>query len=151
LAFSISPKFNPGRGSPITSVPKKIVPKKIVPGKVIIPGAPATGSELDMSYMNAQLEKAKRAEARANQAYKALRVEHQQAINELAQVDQKIIQAALAQKKLQNGESPLKEYSKLQRRTLNTIGLGDIGNKQSFGLAAITIALGITAILGRVD
>jgi hypothetical protein len=153
---SISPNFNPGRGSPITSVPTKFVPKKgpiqdLIPGKVIIPGGPATGGQLDMSYMNAQLEEAKRAEARANQAYKALRVEHQQAINELAQVDQRIIQAALAQKKLQNGESPLKEFSKLQRRTLNTIGLGDIGNKQSFGLAAITIALGITAILGRVD
>ena len=156
LAFSISPKFNPGRGSPITSVPKKIVPKKSpiqdrIPGKVIIPGAPATGSQFDMSLMNNQLAEARRAEARAEQTYKALMVEHQQALNELAQVDQKIIQAALAQKKLQDGESPLKEYSKLQRRTLNTIGLGNVSNKQSFGLAAITIALGITAILGRVD
>jgi len=104
-----------------------------------------------MSLMNNQLAEARRAEARAEQTYKALMVEHQQALNELAQVDQRIIQAALSQKKLQNGESPLKEFSKLQRRTLNTIGLGNVSNKQSFGLAAITIALGITAILGRVD
>jgi ferric-dicitrate binding protein FerR (iron transport regulator) len=114
-------------------------------------GIPSTGGQLDMSYMNAQLQKARRAETRAKQAYKALMVEHQQATKQLESVDQRINQALMAQAKLQNGESPLKEYSKLQRRTLNTIGLGNVSNKQSLGLAAITIALGLTAIIGRVD
>jgi len=111
----------------------------------------ADGEAVYRAKMRRELAQEKSTTQDALNAYRLLEAEHQQATNELAQVDQRIIQAALSQKKLQNGESPLKEFSKLQRRTLNTIGLGNVSNKQSFGLAAITIALGITAILGRVD
>ena len=111
----------------------------------------ADGEAVYRAKMHRELAQEKSTTQDALNAYRLLEAEHQQATNELAQVDQRIIQAALSQKKLQNGESPLKEFSKLQRRTLNTIGLGNVSNKQSFGLAAITIALGITAILGRVD
>ena len=114
-------------------------------------GPPAGGSQLDMSYMNAQLAAAQRAESRAKQAYKALMVQHKLAKKQLENVDQRINNAVMAQNKLQAGSSPFTTYSKLQRRTLNTVGLGEVSNRQSFGLAAITVALGITAILGRVD
>ncbi|MBK38588.1 MAG: hypothetical protein CMB45_06335 [Euryarchaeota archaeon] len=108
-----------------------------------------SGSHVDLSYMRVQLEKAQSAENRANQAYKALRKEHNDALAQLKDVDKRINQAVAAQTKLD--ESPLQTYSALQRRTVNKFGLGEISNRQSFGLAAITILLGITAIIGRVE
>lgn len=108
-----------------------------------------TGSNVDLSYMRVQLEKAKAAENRANQAYKALKVEHNDALNQLKDVDKRINTAVAAQNKLD--VSPLQAYSSLQRKTVRKMGLGNISNRQSFGLAAITILLGITAIIGRVD
>jgi uncharacterized protein with ParB-like and HNH nuclease domain len=101
--------------------------------------------------MRHELNQQKAATQTAQQAYSLLEVEFNNATKQLESVDQRINQALMAQAKLQTGESPLKEYSKLQRRTLNTIGLGNVSNKQSLGLAAITIALGLTAIIGRVD
>jgi ferric-dicitrate binding protein FerR (iron transport regulator) len=112
---------------------------------------PSSGSQVEQSFVKAQLAAAKRAEARANQAYKALMVQHKEAKKQLENVDQRINQAVMAQNKVQADTSPFTTYSKLQRRTLNTVGLGEVSNRQSFGLAAITVALGITAILGRVD
>tara|TARA_B100000963_G_C22240131_1_gene499627 strand:+ start:76 stop:519 length:444 start_codon:yes stop_codon:yes gene_type:complete len=113
------------------------------------PGKPDYGSNVDLSLIKNQLERARKAEARANQAYKALKKEHNDALNQLKEVDKKINEAVAAQSTLQ--ESPLQAYSALQRRTVNKFGLGEISNRQSFGLAAITILLGITAIIGRVE
>ena len=64
--------------------------------------------------------------------------------------DKKINLALKAQMKKET-LAPLQEYSRLQRNTLHTVGLGAMGNKTSFALAGITILLGITAIIGRVE
>lgn len=115
------------------------------------PSKPGNGTSVDFSLINAQLEEAKRGKARADQAYKALLAEHKQAKKQLENVDQRINEALMAQRKLQYEEGPFKSYSKLQRKTLQRVGLGTISNKQSFGLAAVTILLGLTAIIGRVE
>ena len=107
------------------------------------------GSNVDLSYMRVQLEKARAAENRANQAYKALKAEHNQAVKQLKSVDERINAAVSAQQKLE--QSPFRAYSSLQRKTVRKMGLGTVSNRQSFGLAAITILLGITAIIGRVE
>lgn len=112
---------------------------------------PGTGTNVDLSYMTQQLEEAKRGKARADQAYKALMVDHKEAKKQLENVDKRINEALISQQKLQYEEGPFKSYSKLQRKTLQRVGLGTVSNKQSFGLAAITILLGITAIIGRVE
>tara|TARA_B100000900_G_scaffold415343_1_gene444893 strand:- start:638 stop:1090 length:453 start_codon:yes stop_codon:yes gene_type:complete len=109
------------------------------------------GSNVDLSYMNVQLEEAKRAASRANQAYKNLQAEHREAQKQLANMNKTINEAVLAQVKNQDTDGPLKVYSKLQRRAVRSMGFGTISNKQSFGLAAITILLGVTAIIGRFE
>ncbi len=110
------------------------------------------GASVDFSLMNTQLEEAKRARRRAEDSLKALRKEHENARKQLEEVDKRINQAVLAQQKAnKNDEGPLRAYSKLQRKTLQRIGLGTISNNQSFGLAAVTILLGLTAIIGRVE
>ena len=109
------------------------------------------GSNVDLSYMNVQLEEAKRAASRANQAYKNLQAEHRDAQKQLANMNKTINEAVLAQVKNNDTDGPLKVYSKMQRRAVRSMGFGTISNKQSFGLAAITILLGITAIIGRVE
>jgi len=115
------------------------------------PSNPGNGSNVDLSYMRIQLEKYKAGANRANQAYKALKSEHNDALKQLENVDKRINEALMAQRKLQYEEGPFKSYSKLQRKTLQRVGLGTVSNKQSLGLAAITILLGVTAIIGRVE
>lgn len=110
-----------------------------------------TGSNVDLSYMLQQVEEAKRGKARADQLSKTLRADLKEAKKQLENVDKRINEALMSQRKLQYEEGPFKSYSKLQRKTLQRVGLGTISNKQSFGLAAITILLGITAIIGRVE
>ena len=110
-----------------------------------------TGSNIDLSYMRQQVEEAKRGKARADQLSKTLRAELNEANRQLETVDKRINNALISQRKLQYEEGPFKSYSKLQRKTLQRVGLGTVSNKQSFGLAAITILLGITAIIGRVE
>lgn len=110
------------------------------------------GTSVDFSLMNTQLEEAKRARRRAEDSFKALQKEHANAKKQLEEVDKRINAAVLAQQRTnKNDEGPLRAYSKLQRKTLQRIGLGAINNKQSFGLAAVTILLGLTAIIGRVE
>ena len=135
--FSTQPNFpTPPVGNP---------PVKVKPGD-------QGGSSVDFSFMNNQLEEAKRARRRAEDSLKALRREHEDAKKQLEEVDKRINAAVLAQQKAnKNDEGPLRAYSKLQRKTLQRIGLGTISNKQSFGLAAVTILLGLTAIIGRVE
>ncbi len=110
-----------------------------------------TGSNVDLSYMLQQVEEAKRGKARADQLSKTLRADLKEAKKQLENVDKRINEALISQRKLQYEEGPFKSYSKLQRKTLQRVGLGTVSNKQSFGLAAITILLGITAIIGRVE
>mgnify|MGYP002870559611 FL=1 len=112
------------------------------------PGSGNYGSELDLSLMKNQLEAAKRAEARANQAYKDLLKEHKESQRQLKDVNKRIIEAQMAQKKLDS--SPAEEFSKLQRKTLRSMGLG-MSNRQSFGFAGLTVLLGLVAIIGRVE
>ena len=122
---------------------KKTLASEVIGNKV--------GSNVDLSYMNVQLEEAKRAASRANQAYKNLQAEHREAQRQLANMNKTINEAVLAQVKNQDTDGPLKVYSKLQRRAVKSMGFGTISNKQSFGLAAITILLGVTAIIGRFE
>jgi len=110
-----------------------------------------TGSSVDHSLMRVQLEEARKAENRANKAYKALLAEHKAAKKELENVDKRINQAMMSQVKLRDTDGPLTAFSKMQRKSLTSLGLGKISNGQSFGLAAITILLGITAIIGRIE
>ena len=110
-----------------------------------------TGSNVDLSYMLQQVEEAKRGKARADQLSKTLRADLKEAKKQLENVDKRINEALISQRKLQYEEGPFKSYSKLQRKTLQRVGLGTVSNKQSFGLASITILLGITAIIGRVE
>tara|TARA_B100001094_G_scaffold302567_1_gene329911 strand:+ start:229 stop:627 length:399 start_codon:yes stop_codon:yes gene_type:complete len=124
-------------------VDKKALASEVIGNKV--------GSNVDLSYMNVQLEEAKRAASRANQAYKNLQAEHRDAQKQLANMNKTINEAVLAQVKNNDTDGPLKVYSKMQRRAVRSMGFGTISNKQSFGLAAITILLGITAIIGRVE
>ena len=126
-------------------------PGKPKVGQDISVGVPSGGSSTNQSLLLTQLEDAKRGKARADKAYKALMAEHKDAQKQLKNVDKRINEALMAQKKLHYEEGPLKTYSSLQRKTLQRAGLGTISNKQSFGLAAITVLLGITAILGRVE
>ena len=135
----------PGKKAPINKGGNKVPDGS--PGSV----SGNTGSNVDLSYMRVQLEKARTAENRANQAYKALMVNHKEAQKQLENVDKRINEALISQQKLQYEEGPFKSYSKLQRKTLQRVGLGTVSNKQSFSLAAITILLGITAIIGRVE
>jgi len=135
----------PGNKAPINKGGNK---EKVPDGS---PGSVSgnSGSNVDLSYMRVQLEKARAAENRANQAYKALKAEHNQAVKQLKSVDERINAAVSAQQKLE--QSPFRAYSSLQRKTVRKMGLGTVSNRQSFGLAAITILLGITAIIGRVE
>lgn len=110
-----------------------------------------TGSSANQSVLLTQLEDAKRGKARADQLSKTLRADLNEAKKQLENVDKRINEALISQRKLQYEEGPFKSYSKLQRKTLQRVGLGTVSNKQSFGLAAITILLGITAIIGRVE
>tara|TARA_B000000557_G_scaffold257967_1_gene251848 strand:+ start:36 stop:455 length:420 start_codon:yes stop_codon:yes gene_type:complete len=112
--------------------------------KEILPG-------VDNSYMLQQLDEAKRAKARAEQAYKDLMAQHKEAKKQLEDVDKKINAAVAAQNKLRNEDGPFKTYSKLQRKTLRSVGLGEMTNRQSLGLASVTILLGLVAIIGRVE
>ena len=126
---------------------KRATSNKVADGSV----SNTTGSNVDLSYMRQQVEAANRGKASADQAYKALMVDHKEAKKQLKNVDKRINEALISQRKLQYEEGPFKSYSNLQRKTLQRVGLGTINNKQSFGLAAITILLGITAIIGRVE
>ena len=112
------------------------------------PGSGNYGSELDLSLMKNQLEAAKRAEARANRAYKDLLKEHKESQRQLQDVNKRIIEAQKAQMKLD--ASPAEEFSKLQQKTLRSMGLG-MSNRQSFGFAGLTVLLGLVAIIGRVE
>lgn len=136
----------PGNTAAVKSSQK--IGKKVLASEVI---SNKLGSNVDLSYMNVQLEEAKRAATRANQAYKNLQAEHRDAQKQLANMNKTINEAVLAQTNNQDTDGPLKSFSKMQRRAVKSIGLGNISNKQSFGLAAITILLGITAIIGRVE
>lgn len=141
---------NPGQS---VGIPGNKAP--ISKGNKVPDGSPGSvtgnsGSNVDLSYMRVQLEKAKAAENRANQAYKSLKLEHNNALNQLKDVNKRINAAVSIQNKV-NEESPLQTYSSLQRRTVRKMGLGTVNNRQSFGLAAITILLGITAVIGRVE
>ena len=64
--------------------------------------------------MKNQLEAAKRAEARANQAYKKLAEEYKESQRQLKDVNKKNV-AQKAQKTLD--ASPAQEYAKLQQKT----------------------------------
>lgn len=139
----------PGRGSSVT-IPSKPSPVQPPAGKTPDkgPGSANYGSEVDLSYMKNQLESAKRAEARANQAYKKLAEDFKESQRQLKDVNKKIVDAQRAQKTLD--ASPAQEYSKLQQKTLRSMGLG-ITNRQSFGFAGLTVLLGLVAIIGRVE
>jgi len=138
-----------------------LIPKGSKTSSPLLPGvkqkAPSVktgskvGTNVDLSYMNVQLEEAKKATARANQAYKNLQAEHREAQKQLADMNKTINEAVLAQVKNQDTDGPLKVYSKLQRRAVRSMGFGTISNKQSFGFAALTILLGVTAIIGRFE
>ena len=111
-----------------------------------------TGSSADQSvHVTHKSKTQKEAKARADQLSKTLRADLNEAKKQLENVDKRINEALISQRKLQYEEGPFKSYSKLQRKTLQRVGLGTVSNKQSFGLAAITILLGITAIIGRVE
>ena len=150
MSYSISTQPGsskiPGNAAAVKSSQK--VGKKVLASEVI---SNKLGNNVDHSLMNVQLEEAKRAASRANQAYKNLQVEHRDAQKQLANMNKTINQAVLAQLKNNDTDGPLKVYAKMQRRAVRSMGFGTISNKQSFGLAAITILLGITAILGRVE
>ena len=139
----------PGRGSSVT-IPSKPSPPQPPVGKTPDkgPGSGNYGSELDLSYMKNQLEAAKRAEARANQAYKKLAEEYKESQRQLKDVNKKIVAVQKAQKTLD--ASPAQEYAKLQQKTLRSMGLG-MSNRQSFGFAGLTALLGLVAIIGRVE
>ena len=139
----------PGRGSSVT-IPSRPSPVQPPAGKTPDkgPGSGNYGSELDLSYMKHQLEAAKRAESRANQAYKMLAAEYKESQRQLKDVNKRIVEAQRAQKTLE--DSPAKEYTKLQHKTLRSMGLG-FTNRQSFGFAGLTVLLGLVAIIGRVE
>jgi hypothetical protein len=149
LVSFISKGNTPGVGMPINVGPSK--PIFTQPGQDQSPKNPNYGSHVDLSYMKAQLEKSRQAEARANQAYKALKAEHNDALKQLSEVDNRINAAVAANNKMHSKESPMESYSKMQMKTLKSMGIGSISNRQSFGLAGLTILLGITAIIGRVE
>ncbi len=138
-----------------------MIPKGPKASSTLLPGvkekAPSVktgskvGTNVDLSYMNVQLEEAKKAAIANEQAYKTLQAEYKEAQKQLADMNKTINEAVLAQVKNQDTDGPLKVYSKLQRRAVRSMGFGTISNKQSFGLAAITILLGITAIIGRFE
>jgi len=102
------------------------------------------------SRLKLELEAAKAYKIQAEKDMKELRGKYNQALKDLKDTDKKINLALKAQMKRES-LSPLQEYSRMQRNTLRTIGLGAMGNKTSFALAGITILLGITAIIGRVE
>ena len=101
---------------------------------------------VDLSFYEESIRRSTKSRSRANQATR-LKREHNDALNQLKDVDKRINSGSCSN---QIQDSPLKPLS-LQRRTVNKFGLGQISNRQSFGLAAITILLGITAIIGRVE
>lgn len=139
----------PGRGSSVT-IPSRTIPVQPPAGKTPDsgPGSANYGSRVDLSYLKNQLESAKRAESRANQAYKRLAKEYKESQRQLSDVNKKIVEAQMAQKTLK--DSPAQEYSKLQQKTLRSMGLG-MTNRQSVGLAGLTVLLGLVAIIGRVE
>ena len=107
-------------------------------------------SAVEQSTLELQLEAAKAYKIQAEKDMKELRGKYNQALKDLKDTDKKINLALQAQMKRET-LSPLQEYSRMQRNTLRTVGLGAMNNKTSFALAGITILLGITAIIGRVE
>lgn len=107
-------------------------------------------SALQESKLKLELEAAKAYKKQAEKDMKELKGKYDKALKDLKDTDKKINLALKAQMKKET-LSPLQEYSRLQRNSLHTVGLGAMGNKTSFALAGITILLGITAIIGRVE
>lgn len=105
---------------------------------------------LQESRLKLELEAAKAYKIQAEKDMRELRSKYNNALKDLKDTDKKINLALKAQMKKET-LSPLQEYSRLQRNSLHTVGLGAMGNKTSFALAGITILLGITAIIGRVE
>ena len=102
------------------------------------------------SRLKLELEAAKAYKIQAEKDMKELRGKYNKALKDLSDTDKKINLALKAQMKRET-LSPLQEYSRMQRNSLRTVGLGAMNNKTSFALAGITILLGITAIIGRVE
>lgn len=50
-----------------------------------------------------------------------------------------------------NQPGPLEELISLQTRTLKSVGLSGMSNRQSLGLGGLAVALGILGIIGRID
>lgn len=107
-------------------------------------------SSTQESRLKLELEAAKAYKIQAEKDMKELRGKYNQALKDLKDTDKKINLALKAQMKRET-LSPLQEYSRMQRNSLRTVGLGGMNNKTSFALAGITILLGITAIIGRVE
>ena len=107
-------------------------------------------SAVEESRLKIELEAAKAYKIQAEKDMKELRGKYNKALKDLEDTDKKINLALKAQMKRES-LSPLQEYSRMQRNTLRTVGLGAMNNKTSFALAGITILLGITAIIGRVE
>lgn len=109
----------------------------------------ATNVDLSMVMMDYEAAKSQRDNAQA--ALRALQNEHNDALKQLSEVDNRINAAVAANNKMHSKESPMESYSKMQMKTLKSMGIGSISNRQSFGLAGLTMLLGITAIIGRVE
>lgn len=107
-------------------------------------------SAVEESRLKLELEAAKAYKIQAEKDMKELRGKYNKALKDLKDTDKKINLALQAQMKRET-LSPLQEYSRMQRNSLRTIGLGGMNNKTSFALAGVTILLGITAIIGRVE
>ena len=101
--------------------------------------------------MNVQLEEAKKLPLERIKHTKTCKLNTKSLKRQLADMNKTINEAVLAQVKNQDTDGPLKEYSKLQRRAVRSMGFGAISNKQSFGFAGLTILLGVTAIIGRFE
>lgn len=117
--------------------------------KPTIPNGNST-SAVEESRLKLELEAAKAYKIRAEKDMKELRGKYNKALKDLEDTDKKINLALKAQMKRET-LSPLQEYSRMQRNSLRTVGLGAMNNKTSFALAGVTILLGITAIIGRVE
>ena len=107
-------------------------------------------SAVEESRLKLELEAAKAYKIQAEKDMKELRGKYNKALKDLEDTDKKINLALKAQMKRET-LSPLQEYSRMQRKSLRTIGLGAMNNKTTFALAGVTILLGITAIIGRVE
>jgi len=106
----------------------------------------ATNVDLSMVMMDYEAAKSQRDNAQA--ALKALQNEHNEAIKQLEELDQRIVAAQMTQKSLD--ASPAQEYTRMQQKTLRSMGLG-MSTRQSFGFAGLTALLGLVAIIGRVE